>query len=245
MSSVLVSDKYHTSVAPKYQTIADDLRGMLARPDHAATFVGTATAPALSPEPLRVTGRFQLFVVDPTRVERRRMRYRATLTALNGWLYTLAGAKEAPGPGRRGAWSDLSTLPFTLYKGGRAKRKRIVATGVLRLAPGDFARQLATVAVRHADGSGQRLDALGDFVRFFGGVELGRNSPLFTAAEWRALGPSESDIQIAAVTVLDEDEDDDEDDSANAGDEDDEEDEEDVDASDEEDTSRQSDNENL
>src|SRR5262245_11541997 len=56
---------------------SDNLDDMLSNPAHAARIDGTIACPALSPQPLQVTGgTFHLLVKDPTRVNARLMTYR-------------------------------------------------------------------------------------------------------------------------------------------------------------------------
>ncbi len=141
----------------------DDLDAMLKEPGHEARMSGTVTAPALSAKPLTVTdGVFNLFVVNPDEVETRNMRYRMTLTSVEGRQWSFEGFKVIHDRPAWDIWGDTTTLYITLSEGGAA-----VGKGILHIAPADFARQMATMQVTNAPTERERLEATARFGRFF------------------------------------------------------------------------------
>ncbi len=153
--------------------ISDDLERMLTDGAHQAGMVGSVTAPALSAKPLTVTGgEFNLFVVDPDRIETRQMHYRMRMTSEEGRVYYFDGFKvihDDPGPD---LWPDTSTLYFTVHDGAHSASPAspVVGQGILRNLPEDFARQLTTMQVTNAKSLEERLRAMARFGRFFGDV---------------------------------------------------------------------------
>ena len=149
---------------------SEDLEHMLTDPAHEAGMVGTVTAPALSPDPLTATeGRFNLFVVDPSTPQTRRMRYRMRLRSAAGRVYFFEGFKLIHDDPGFDMWADTTTLYITVHDGD-SEHSPVLGQGILRIVAEDFARQLTTVHVLHADSAVERLQATARFARFFGGV---------------------------------------------------------------------------
>ena len=152
--------------------VAEDVEALISRRDHAGRIVGTVYAPELSPEPLQVRdGVFQLFLLEPERVETRVLRYRMRVETGPGddgrrTTYVIEGDKIAQNRRRARLWPQLSTLYVTV---GSADGSR-VGRGVLHLSWSDFLRQLATMRARQTQGLGERLDVHVRFLGFFAGM---------------------------------------------------------------------------
>ncbi|MEK7793780.1 MAG: alpha/beta fold hydrolase, partial [Candidatus Hydrogenedentota bacterium] len=151
--------------------VSQDLDDMLSNPAHSARMIGTATANALSPDPLTVTdGEFHLFTVDADAVNTRRMTYRMKLTATNGEVYTFDGFKIVHSDvAGLDAWADTTTLYVTVSQGDGATAQ-VVGKGVLTLSPADLLVQLGTIQVNYAPSAAKRLEAIAKFGRFFSSV---------------------------------------------------------------------------
>jgi cholesterol oxidase len=153
-------------------TIAsDDLDEMLQNREHRARLHGSVTAPALSPEPIRVThGTFELLTRDPDDPRARRMTYRMPMTTVSGERLYLHGYKHVRDD-KNGLdlWPDTTTLFVTVHAGAD-DTGRVVARGVLTIHPKDFATQLRTFKITNAGSLLRRLKAAADFGRFFAGA---------------------------------------------------------------------------
>ena len=150
--------------------VEDDLERMLTDPQHQGRMIGTVTAPVLSPDPITVTdGVFNLFVEDPDRVDGRQMRYRMKLTTEEGRHYYFVGFKTINDDRGLDVWSDTTTLYVTVHEGDNDAGP-VAAKGILRIRPGDFMKQLATMKVPGATSAPQRLAATARFGEFFAGT---------------------------------------------------------------------------
>jgi cholesterol oxidase len=150
----------------------DALEGLLRDPTTPGRLSGTVTAPALSPQRLRVAdGTFCLMQEDPTHVDTWHMRYSMRLVAEDGEEFGFEGTKYLHDRAGFDAWADTTTLYVTIT-GGR--HSAVVAAGIMRLTPADFARQLSTMRVTGVDGALDRARWLGRFsgrfLRSLGGV---------------------------------------------------------------------------
>ncbi len=149
---------------------AQDADRLVRDPDHAARMLGEVQAPALSADPLVVTeGRFSLFIRDPLHVATRDMRYRMRMTSTDGREYFFTGYKYVHDGPVTEIWRDTTTL-FVSIKSGPDETGPVVATGILRIEPADFIRQLRTMHVLNATSERQRLEKLAEFGEYFGGV---------------------------------------------------------------------------
>ena len=147
--------------------ISGDIELMMSEPDHAARLIGTVIAPALSPEPLTVSGgRFYLFIQDPQQFNVRTMRYTGTLTAEDGATYTFEGHKTIHNDPGFDVWSDTTTLFITVYA-GQDDTGAIAGKGIIEIHVKDLAHQLTTMKVLNAQNLGQRLSIMARFGRFF------------------------------------------------------------------------------
>lgn len=161
-------------------TIAsEDLDQMLADQMHEGKIVGTVTAPALSGQPLTVTGgTFNLFVVDPSQVATRRMWYKMRMVADDGKAYYFEGFKLIHDDPGFDVWSDTTTLYITVFD-GENNQSPILGRGVLIIRPQDFLRQMTTMQVKNARGAAERLEAEARFGRLFMGVLLQTYGKIF------------------------------------------------------------------
>jgi cholesterol oxidase len=131
--------------------------------------LGTVKAPALSPHPLTATeGRFNLFVRDPDQQNVRQMRYQMKLTSREGQTYFFQGFKSIHDDPGFDLWVDTTTLFITAYAGNSAAGP-VVGKGILKIETDDFRRQMTTMKVNNASGTGQELEAQTRFGRFFAG----------------------------------------------------------------------------
>lgn len=147
----------------------DNLDGMLRDETHQARLDGTISCPALSAQPLQVTGgTFHLLATDPTRVSARQMIYRMTGEA-NGTAYRLDGFKLIQNDSRLEIWDDTTTL-FVTVTDVTAGVERTVAKGILHILPADFLKQMTTMEATGATTPLEGLKALASFGRFFAGA---------------------------------------------------------------------------
>lgn len=173
---------------------SDDLDEMLRNRNHRAQLHGTVTAPAISSHPIRVThGTFELLTQDPDDPRARRMTYRMPLTTESGRRFYLHGYKHVRDDKGLDVWSDTTTLFITVYEGAD-ESGRVVAKGILKIHPKDFATQLRTFKITNAGNIVRRLKAAVDFGRFFAGAlydtyggVLARRSELDPDAEPRTV----------------------------------------------------------
>ncbi|MDM9382564.1 hypothetical protein QUB80_17840 [Chlorogloeopsis sp. ULAP01] len=149
---------------------SDDLEVMLTDESHKAKIVGSVTAPVLSPEPLKVTnGEFNLFIVDPDRVNTRRMAYGMTMTASDGKVYYLDGFKVVHNDPGFDLWADTTTLYITVHDGDNLNAP-VLGRGILNIQPADFLRQMSTLQVTNTTSLKQQLEETARFGSFFAGV---------------------------------------------------------------------------
>jgi cholesterol oxidase len=150
--------------------ISDDLERTLNGDDHSASIVGTVVAPALSAQPMTVTGgEFNLFVKDLTDAGTRKMRYRMTMTSEEGNTYYFDGFKVARDDPGLDTWSDTTTLYITVHEGD-GEAGPVLGKGILKIRPTDFMRQMTTMKVNNAENLAQALEANARFGSFFAGT---------------------------------------------------------------------------
>jgi cholesterol oxidase len=125
---------------------------------------GTVTAPVISPRRMRVVdGAFRLAQEDPTRVDTWHMRYEMRLVADDGRRFTFDGHKVLHDRFGFDVWGDTTTLYVTI----RDDAGRPAAAGVMHIAPGDLARQAATMTVTGVRGRVERALWLARFGKRF------------------------------------------------------------------------------
>jgi cholesterol oxidase len=141
----------------------DDLPAMLADAATPGRLSGTVVAPVLSPRRLRVVdGSFRLAQEDPTHVDTWHMRYSMRLVADDGRHFAFEGHKVLHDRFGLDVWSDTTTLYVTVSDDAGP-----VAAGVMRIAPGDLARQLTTMCVTGVESRLDRAKWLARFGRRF------------------------------------------------------------------------------
>lgn len=152
-------------------TIAsDDLKAMLSDKGHAAAILGTVSCEVLSTRPMTVSdGRFNLFVDDPSSVDRRLMVYRMVLHTVEGKVLCFRGVKTITDSPVVDAWAQTTTLAVSVYA-GPDEHGSILGTGTLHIAPADFLTQLRTIKVTNAPDEAARLRGIAKFGQFFAGV---------------------------------------------------------------------------
>lgn len=140
----------------------------VADPNHGATATGWVRCEALGGRREVEQGRFHLFVA--TGSGERRMRYRLHFRDGVGMPLTLVGYKVIADDPGFDLWPDTTTL-YTRLLGGHVEADgdddaSLVASGILRITPLSFARQLTTFRARGA-GAGGNVRALIRFNTLF------------------------------------------------------------------------------
>lgn len=157
----------------------EDLDRFAADAKHEARARGWVGCEALGGRLPVEAGAFNLFVADHDPA-RKRMLYRLLFRDGVGHPLTLAGFKIARGRAGAHIWRDTSTLYARILRGHLEERDEpdaeVVASGILRLHPLDFVRQLATFRGGGASPAG-RIAAIGRF------------DALFLGQLWRVYGP--------------------------------------------------------
>jgi cholesterol oxidase len=149
---------------------SEDLDAMLSKEDHRATMVGTLSCPALSAQPLTISGgTFNLFTKDPDQVDTRNMVYRAVLAAADGRTFFFHGVKIIKEGWVIDAWPQTTTLYVTVSESDR-DAAAVVGKGILHIAPVDFAKQIRTIEVSNVASVHERLAGIARFGKFFAGV---------------------------------------------------------------------------
>lgn len=143
-----------------------DIDQLAADPAHAGAMAGTLTAPALSDQPMTIShGVFNLFEADPDPAHLK-MKYHMQLHTHDGRTYFFYGYKEIDDDHGPKLWSDTTVLYSTIYDGADDQAP-ILARGLLKIAPGDFALQMTTMEAVHAPNLTARARALETFSKFF------------------------------------------------------------------------------
>ncbi|WP_116996664.1 hypothetical protein [Desertimonas flava] len=145
---------------------------------HEAAATGWIRCEALGGKRPVEQGRFHLFVATERRGERR-MRYRLHFRDGVGSPLTLVGHKVIADDPGFDLWPDTTTL-FTRLLSGHVEADGdeaapIIASGILRITPRSFARQLTTFRARGAGAAGN----VGALLRF---------NRLFLGELWRVYG---------------------------------------------------------
>jgi len=151
-----------------------DMDAFLADPDREGTAAGRVRSDLLGGDLPVERGWFNLFVTprDDAGEPVREMRYLLWIRDAAGAPVTLRGFKTVRNDPGLDVWSDTSTLYTTLLRGhvppGRAHadgaEAQVIGSGVLRIKPLDFAKQLTTFQARGEN----PVRALGQFGSFFG-----------------------------------------------------------------------------
>ena len=114
-------------------------------------------------------GTFELFAAGSS-PKRRKMRYLLPFTDAEGHACVLEGFKDVQHDGFFNVWQATSTLYFTVR---RAHKNALpLTTGVMRIAPQDFLRQLTTLRVRGVATKMEQVSTLANFGVMFAGTLL-------------------------------------------------------------------------
>jgi cholesterol oxidase len=145
-----------------------------ADPEHAAEATGWVRSDVLLGGKRPVDhGRFNLFV-DTERPGEKRMHYRLHLTDGVGRPLTLVGHKVIADDPGFDLWPDTTTLFTRLLTGhtepGHDDDAELVASGILRITPLSFARQLTTFRARGAGFAGNVAGLMRFNVLFLGAL---------------------------------------------------------------------------
>ena len=146
-----------------------DIERFMKDPQHQGSITGHVQCDALGGRLPVSQGWFNLFVdADEDGKERKLMKYRLLIEDGNGHPITLNGFKEVCNDRGFDVWDDTTTL-FTHILAGHVTpddpEGEIVATGILKVLPADFAVQCTTFRVDPA----HRVDAIGRFGAMFAG----------------------------------------------------------------------------
>jgi cholesterol oxidase len=149
--------------------LMQDMERFIADPQHQGSITGHVQCDALGGELEVSQGWFNLFVdADEDGKERKLMKYRLLIEDGEGHPITLNGFKEVRNDRGFDVWDDTTTL-FTHILAGHVTPGEpdgeIVATGILKVLPADFAVQCTTFRVHPP----HRVDALGRFGALFAG----------------------------------------------------------------------------
>jgi cholesterol oxidase len=147
-----------------------DVHRFIADAEHTAQASGWIESDALGGRLPVEQGIFNLFVTHGPRG--RRMLYRLFFEDAVGHPLTLSGFKEISGGTAVDVWPETSTLYVRVLQGyvesGEEQAATVVGSGILRIPPLAFIRQVTTFRVQGPDLPG-RARALLDFVRLFAG----------------------------------------------------------------------------
>ncbi|MGI9407384.1 MAG: alpha/beta hydrolase, partial [Hyphomicrobiaceae bacterium] len=149
--------------------VVDDVDRFLDDEAHTGRLIGTADCPALSSEPLDAfAGTFNLMRPDPEAVDTRRFDYKMVLSTKAGEQFLFCGHKVVRSDAGLDLWDDTTTLFVDILRGAEG-RDGLVAKGILRIDPDDFARQLRTFRSSHGRHPVRRLEATAKFGKLFAG----------------------------------------------------------------------------
>lgn len=148
---------------------SQDVEAFDADSNHKAEMIGSVNCPALSAYPISVfDGVFNLFVNTDQTGKVKLMKYRMKLSTYEGESFFFYGFKEIKDDKGFDMWSDTTTLFITVYEGtddtGSVKGK-----GILKIAIGDFIKQLQTMKSIHADDNKESISAVTKFGKLFAG----------------------------------------------------------------------------
>ncbi|CAE6918259.1 hypothetical protein R69927_06415 [Paraburkholderia domus] len=149
---------------------SDDLADMLSNSQHLAHTTGTLTCPALSAQPMTITGgTFNLFVVNESDVDERNMNYRMRLDSTEGKTYYLSGQKIITRTSPINLWDQTNTLYAEIRESVQADAPAI-GKATLIITPENFLKQQRTLEVTNAPDLTTRLEWTLKFGKFFAGV---------------------------------------------------------------------------
>ena len=158
--------KAENSVMFHLTIVVEDVHRFVGDPTHAAHAHGWVASDVLGGRLPVQSGLFNLFVTDGP--GKRRMLYRLFFADSVGHPLTLTGFKDIHGGSPMDVWPETSTLYTTILRGHveDGGEGALVGSGMLRILPQDFARQLTTFRVS-GPGLRGRGAALGEFLQLF------------------------------------------------------------------------------
>lgn len=160
----------HVRVVVHLEIRIEDLDRFAADPDRGATVGGWVNFEALGGILPIEAGTFNLFV-EGAGTAGKRMLYRLHFRDGVGHPVTLTGHKDVGNASAPRIWRDTTTLYTRVLRGhvdARDEAAEVVASGILRLHPVGFARQLATFRAS-APALASRVLAVGRFAALFVG----------------------------------------------------------------------------
>jgi cholesterol oxidase len=136
---------------------------------HKAEMIGTVNCPALSKYPITaIDGVFNLFVNDDATGKVKLMKYRMNLNTYEGGTFYFYGFKEIKDDKGFDLWSDTTTLFITVFDGSN-DQSPVKGKGILKIAMGDFIKQLQTMKAIHADNTKESISSVSKFGKLFAG----------------------------------------------------------------------------
>ncbi|PXY46466.1 GMC oxidoreductase [Flavobacterium hydrophilum] len=147
---------------------SQDIEAFTADSDHKAGMIGTVNCPALSKHPITVTnGIFNLFVKDENNVKTKLMKYAMQLRTYEGRSYSFYGFKDIRDDKGFDLWADTTTLYITVYEDDN--KNNTIGKGILKIAIGDFMKQLQTMKAIYPDNNKECINAVTKFGKLFAG----------------------------------------------------------------------------
>jgi cholesterol oxidase len=148
---------------------SQDVEAFDADSNHKAELIGTVNCPALSAHPITaVDGVFNLFVRDDAEGKVKLMKYVMKLNTYEGASFYFYGYKEIKDDKGFDMWSDTTTLFITIYDSSD-DMGNVKAMGILKIAMGDFMKQLQTMKAINADNTKESISSVSKFGKLFAG----------------------------------------------------------------------------
>ncbi len=148
---------------------SQDVEAFDAESNHKAEMIGSVNCPALSKYPVSVVnGVFNLFVNEDATEKVKKMKYAMKLNTIEGESFFFYGFKEIKDDKGFDMWSDTTTLFITVYDGSD-ENADVKGKGILKIAMGDFIKQLQTMKAIHADNTKESINSVSKFGKLFAG----------------------------------------------------------------------------
>ena len=148
---------------------SQDVEAFDADSNHKAELIGTVNCPALSKHPITaIDGVFNLFVKDDAAGKVKLMKYGMKLNTYEGANFFFYGFKEIKDDKGFDLWSDTTTLFITVFD-GTDDQSPVKGKGILKIAMGDFLKQLQTMKAINADNTKESVSAVAKFGKLFAG----------------------------------------------------------------------------
>jgi cholesterol oxidase len=148
---------------------SDDVETMLKDINHQARLEGVVKAPALSSEPLTISdGIFNLFVDEVADVPTKLMKYKMVLHSQECKTYYFYGYKVVRDDKGFDMWKDTCTLFITVHE-GQDETSPVLGKGILVIETVDFAKQMTTMKVLHANSKLEEVKIMTQFGKYFSG----------------------------------------------------------------------------